>query len=58
MVPKGLYKLVMVNTASDRAKRLNGRVVEDLKEECTIQHMANCESKSWYLLLGVFERYN
>ncbi len=46
MSPKGPYKLVTVNTAPERAKRLIGRVVEDLKDQYTIQHMANCESKS------------
>jgi len=45
MSPKGPYKLVTVNTAPERAKRLVGRMVEDLKEEYTIQHVANCESK-------------
>lgn len=45
MAPKGPYKLVTVNTAPERAKRLIGRVVEDLKDQYTIQHMANCESK-------------
>lgn len=46
MAPKGPYKLVTVNTAPERAKRLIGRVVEDLKDQYTIQHMANCESMS------------
>ncbi|KAK4944193.1 hypothetical protein LTR10_016306 [Elasticomyces elasticus] len=44
MSPKGPYKLVTVNTAPDRAKRLIGRVVEALKDRYTIQHMANCET--------------
>jgi hypothetical protein len=47
MSPKGPYKLVTVNTAPERAKRLIGRVVEALKDQYTIQHMANCESKSY-----------
>lgn len=46
MAPKGPYKLVTVNTAPERAKRLIGRVVEDLKDQYTIQHVANCESMS------------
>jgi hypothetical protein len=46
MSPKGPYKLVTVNTAPERAKRLIGRVVEALKDQYTIQHVANCESKS------------
>lgn len=45
MSPKGPYRLVTVNTAPDRAKRLIGRVAEELKEQYTIQHLANCESK-------------
>lgn len=42
--PKGPYKLVTVNTAPERARRLIGRVVEDMKDKYTIQHVANCES--------------
>jgi hypothetical protein len=45
MSPKGPYRLVTVNTAPERAKRLIGRVAEDLKEQYTIQHLANCESR-------------
>lgn len=44
MAPKGPYKLCTVNTAPERAKRLVGRVVEDVKEEYTIQHVENAES--------------
>lgn len=44
--PKGPYRLVTVNTAPDRAKKLIGRVVEDMKDQYTIQHVANCESMS------------
>ncbi|OJT09781.1 hypothetical protein TRAPUB_13740 [Trametes pubescens] len=36
-------KLVTVNTAPERAKRLVGRVVEDLKDRFTIVHVANVE---------------
>ncbi|OCT46988.1 hypothetical protein CLCR_02655 [Cladophialophora carrionii] len=43
MSPKGPYRLVTVNTAPDRAKTLIGRVAEDLKDQYTIQHLANCE---------------
>ncbi|KAE8453227.1 hypothetical protein EG329_011294 [Mollisiaceae sp. DMI_Dod_QoI] len=32
-----------VNTAPDRAKRLIGRVVEDVKDTYTIKHVENCE---------------
>lgn len=41
--PKGPYTLVTVNTAPERAKRLIGRVVEDLKDRYTINYLANCE---------------
>ncbi|RDX51218.1 hypothetical protein OH76DRAFT_1435667 [Lentinus brumalis] len=37
------YKLVTVNTAPERAKRLIGRVVEDVKDKYTIVHAANAE---------------
>ncbi len=40
---KGLYRLVTVNTTPDRAKRVVGRVTEELKDKYTIQHVANCE---------------
>ncbi|KAK3323594.1 hypothetical protein B0T19DRAFT_401907 [Cercophora scortea] len=39
--PAGPYKLITVNTAPDRARRLIGRVVEDVKEQYTILHVAN-----------------
>ena len=43
--PAGPYKLVTVNTAPDRAKRLIGRVVEDVKDTYTIIHAGNSASK-------------
>lgn len=46
MTPEGPYKLVTVNNAPDRAKRLVGRVVEDLRETYTIDYVANAESES------------
>jgi len=46
MAPSGPYKLVTVNNAPDRAKRLVGRVVEDVKEQYTIHYVANAESPS------------
>ncbi|OGM45727.1 hypothetical protein ABOM_005397 [Aspergillus bombycis] len=42
--PKGPFRLVTVNTAPDRARRLIGRVVEALKDRYTIIHEANCET--------------
>lgn len=44
MAPKGPYKLCTVNTAPERAKRLVGRVVEDVKEDYTILYVENAES--------------
>lgn len=43
--PLGPFKLVTVNTAPERAKRLIGRVVEDVKDKYTIIHAANVDSK-------------
>ncbi|CZS92715.1 uncharacterized protein RAG0_03239 [Rhynchosporium agropyri] len=43
MVPKGPFKLCTVNTVPERAKRLVGRVVEEVKEEYTILHVENAE---------------
>lgn len=39
------FRLVTVNTAPERAKRLIGRVVADVKERYTIVHVANVESR-------------
>lgn len=50
MPPKGPYKLVTVNTAPERAKKVIGRVVEELKDQYTIQYIANCESTSSHRL--------
>ena len=43
--PLGPFKLVTVNTAPERAKRLIGRVVESVKDKYEIIHSANIESK-------------
>ena len=43
--PLGPFKLVTVNTAPDRAKRLIGRVVVDMKDKYTIIHAGNADSK-------------
>ncbi|KAK6844162.1 hypothetical protein PG995_014272 [Apiospora arundinis] len=45
MAPTEVYKLVTVNTAPERAKVLIGRVVEALKDDYTINYVANCISK-------------
>lgn len=42
--PLGPFKLVTVNTAPDRARRLIGRIIVDLNNQYTIQHVANIES--------------
>lgn len=44
--PKGPYRLVTVNTAPERAKRLIGRMTEALKDRYDIRHVDNCESES------------
>lgn len=43
--PLGPFKLVTVNTAPERAKRLIGRVVEDVKDKYTIIHSGNADSE-------------
>ncbi|KAF6814665.1 hypothetical protein CSOJ01_03888 [Colletotrichum sojae] len=45
MAPKGPYRLVTVNTAPERAKRLVGRMIEALKDQYTIEHVGNCETE-------------
>lgn len=42
--PKGPFRLVTVNTAPERAKRLVGRVVDILADRYTIEHVDNCAS--------------
>lgn len=42
--PKGPYRLVTVNTAPERARRLIARLVEALQDRYTIIHVDNCES--------------
>lgn len=44
--PLGPYKLVTVNNAPERAKKLIGRVVEEVKDKYTIIHSGNADSKS------------
>ncbi|KAI0730656.1 hypothetical protein C8Q76DRAFT_669281 [Earliella scabrosa] len=43
MTEPKVYKLVTVNTAPERARRLIGRVVEDVKERYTVKHVANVD---------------
>ncbi|KAL1624194.1 hypothetical protein SLS54_004124 [Diplodia seriata] len=46
MAPLGPFKLVTVNNAPERAKRLIGRVVEDVKDKYTIIHAGNADDIS------------
>ncbi|KAK4962472.1 hypothetical protein LTR10_000098 [Elasticomyces elasticus] len=46
MASQKTYKLVTVNNAPERAKRLVGRVIEDLKDQYSIVHAGNAESTS------------
>jgi hypothetical protein len=41
---KGPFRLVTVNTAPERAKRLIGRMIEGLQDCYEIEHIANCSS--------------
>ncbi|EMR63976.1 hypothetical protein UCREL1_9064 [Eutypa lata UCREL1] len=41
---KGPFKLVTVNTSPDRAQRLIGRLIDALKADYDITHVANCQS--------------
>lgn len=46
MNPKGPFRLMTVNTAPERAKRVIGAMAENLKETYTIDYVVNSESKS------------
>lgn len=50
--PLGPYKLVTVNNAPERAKKLIGRVVETVKDKYTIIHAGNADSTS--LLFSIY----
>ncbi|KAL5117618.1 hypothetical protein ACEQ8H_004511 [Pleosporales sp. CAS-2024a] len=41
---KGPFRLVTVNTAPERAKKLIGRMIENLQDGYDIEHVANCLS--------------
>src|SRR5882757_3980487 len=43
--PLGPFKLMTVNTAPERAKRLIGRVVEEMKDQFIILYVTNAERK-------------
>ncbi len=42
---KGPFRLVTVNTAPERAKRLIGRLITELKDDYEIIHVDNCQSQ-------------
>ncbi|KAH6950167.1 hypothetical protein DER45DRAFT_91668 [Fusarium avenaceum] len=44
MTRKGPFRLVTVNTAPERAKRLIGRLVAELQGDYEIIHVDNCQS--------------
>jgi hypothetical protein len=46
MAPAGPFKLCTVNNAPERAQRLVGRVIADMKDEYTIIHAGNAERES------------
>jgi len=46
--PLGPFKLVTVNNAPERAKKLIARVVEAVKDKYTIIHAGNADSKISY----------
>lgn len=50
MAPLGPYKLVTVNNAPERAKRLIGRVVEDVKDKYTIIHAGNADGMFFFFI--------
>lgn len=41
---KGPFRLVTVNTAPERAKRLIGRLITELQDDYEIIHVDNCSS--------------
>jgi hypothetical protein len=43
--PLGPFKLVTINTAPDRARKIIGRMVEAVKDKYTIIHAANVEGE-------------
>ena len=47
MSPQGPFRLMTVNTAPERAKRVIGAMVENLKESYIIDYVVNSESMSF-----------
>ena len=48
-LPRGPYKLVSVNKSPERAKRLIGRLVQEVEDKYTIIHLANADSELYHL---------
>ncbi|KAI1045091.1 hypothetical protein LB505_009373 [Fusarium chuoi] len=44
---KGPFRLVTVNTAPERAKRLIGRLITELQDDYEIIHVDNCSTSMW-----------
>lgn len=42
---QGPFRLVTVNTAPERAKLVVGRMIEGLRDQYDIEHVANCSSR-------------
>lgn len=42
--PKGSFRLVIVNTVQERAKRIIGRMIQALRDEYDIDYIDNCQS--------------
>lgn len=47
---KGPFRLVTVNTAPERAKKLIGRMIESLKDRYEIEYVANCTSTIAFII--------
>lgn len=43
--PAGTFKLVTVNASAERAKKLCGRICEEMRPMYNIEHVANTTSK-------------
>lgn len=57
MSPKGPFRLMTVNTAPDRAKRVIGALIENLKEQYTIDYVVNSTCESIYPTLSFIPDY-
>lgn len=53
---KHTYRLVTVNKVPERARQLISQVVEALRDEFDIVHVANCESLSLFSIKSSFNK--